>query len=345
MNSLNARGHHKIMKNLLFIGIPEHEKTHSQEFFVELLNKEYHIEYATNENLTEILIEGADRVVFFQRLPLFKQLKAIPIYKIILVPMYDEARNYNRQIIRTWAPFKIISFCRSMHEDLTSWGFNSKYVQYFPKPMVDAPLPVDTPKAFFWRRESSYINEAIPDAVINTLLRGTGMKLHYHSEISGSSGGHACADMVASQSSWMANKEELTTLMRACSLYIAPRESEGIGMSFLDAMANGLAVVGANNPTMNEYITHGVNGYLFDLMHPKKLDLCDLQRVRERSLETCSVGYEKWERYKWSLIDFIEAPYQTPARVQVPRSFEYRSLKQKDVRFTIKRIVKKLVGK
>jgi len=69
MNSLNARGHHKIMKNLLFIGIPEHEKHTLQEFFVELLNKEYHIEYATNENLTEILIEGADRVVFFRDYP------------------------------------------------------------------------------------------------------------------------------------------------------------------------------------------------------------------------------------------------------------------------------------
>jgi len=208
--------------------------------------------------------------------------------------------------------------------------------------MVDSPLPVNIPKAFFWRRENSYINEAIPDTVINTLLHGTGMKLHYHSELLD---GHVCGNMVASQSSWLADKEELTMLMRACSLYIAPRESEGIGMSFLDAMANGLAVAGANNPTMNEYITDGVNGYLFDLMHPRELDLCNLQQVRERSFETCSVGYEKWERDKWSLIDFIEAPHQTPAQVQVPRSFEYHSLKQKDVRFTIKRLVKRLVGK
>lgn len=334
-----------MIKRMLFVSLPEHTKTGSAIFFTELLEKAYQVTIRNSKDFNDLSDNEYDRIVFWQRLPSQRYLNNIPASNIIYIPMYDEARNYNRQIIRTWAPFKIISFCRSMHEDLTSWGFNSKYVQYFPNPMVEAPLPVDTPKAFFWRRESSYINEAIPDVVINTLLRGTGMKLHYHSEISGSSGGHACADMVASQSSWMANKEELMTLMRECSLYIAPRESEGIGMSFLDAMANGLAVVGANNPTMNEYITHGVNGYLFDLMHPKKLDLCDLQRVRERSLETCSVGYEKWERDKWSLIDFIEAPYQTSARVQVPRSFEYRSLKQKDVRFTIKRIVKKLVGK
>jgi hypothetical protein len=329
------------MTRLCFLGIPEHGKTRSTDFLKNLLEQTFELE-TVEETPSDSLIDETEIFLFFQRPPSIDLLKRLKGKRIIYVPMYDEARNYNRQVIRTWAPYKIISFCRSMHEDLCAWGFNSKYIQYFPKPMVDAPLPVDIPKAFFWRRENSYINEAIPDTVINTLLHGTGMKLHYHSELLDR---HTCGNMVASQSSWMADKEELATLMRACSLYIAPRESEGIGMSFLDAMANGLAVAGANNPTMNEYITDGVNGYLFDLMHPGRLDLCNLQQVRKRSLETCSVGYEKWERDKWSLIDFIEAPYQTPAQVQVPRNFEYRSLKQKDVRFTIKRLVKRLVGK
>jgi len=329
-------------KKVLFVGLPEHNKTASANFFIELLEMTYQVTIRNSKDFNDLSDIEYDKIIFWQRLPSQRYLNNIPASNIIYIPMYDEARNYNRQVIRTWAPYKIISFCRSMHEDLCSWGFNSKYIQYFPKPMVDTPSPIDIPKAFFWRRENTYINEAIPDAIINTLLRGTGMKLHYHSELLAE---HICGDMVASQSSWTADKEELVRLMQACSLYIAPRESEGIGMSFLDAMANGLAVAGANNPTMNEYITHGINGYLFDLMHPRTLDLCNLQQVRERSLETCSIGYEKWERDKWSLIDFIETPYQRSVQVRVPRGFNFRSLKQKDVRFIIKRLIKRLVGK
>lgn len=332
------------MTRLCFLGIPEHGKTRSTDFLKRLLEQAFELE-TVEGTPSDSLIDKTEIFLFFQRQPSVDLRKRLAGKRIIYVPMYDEARNYNRQVIRTWMPYRIISFCRSMHDDLCAWGFNSKYIQYFPKPMVDAPLPVDIPKAFFWHRESSYSNAAIPDAVVSTLLRDTGMKLHYHSEVPGISRGRACGDIIASQSSWMADKDEVMPLMRACSLYIAPRESEGIGMSFLDAMANGLAVAAADNPTMNEYITDGANGYLFDLMHPGRLDLHRLQQVRERSLEACAAGYEAWERDKWSLIDFIEAPYQPSARIQVPRGFEYRSLKQKDVRFTVKRFVKRLAGK
>ncbi len=334
------------MEKLLFVGLPEHKRTASFEFFTQLLENTYQIEYTKitiDKNWTNTTY-AYNRIIFWQRLPPPEHLRAVSPTSVVYVPMYDEARNYNRQVIRTWAPFKIISFCRSIHEDLTAWGFNSKYVQYFPKPMVEAPLPLAAHKAFFWKREGSYINEAIPDAMIPLLLHDSGMKLHYHSETK-----PVCEkefeDMVASRSSWLRSKEEMISLLRECSLYIAPRESEGIGMSFLDAMANGLAVAGADNPTMNEYISDGQNGYLFDLMKPLPINLENLQQVREKSLESCQAGYEKWEKEKWSLIDFIEEPHPSSLLVQVPRGFEYRSLKQKSMSFRAKRLVKRLAGK
>jgi len=163
-------------KKVLFVGLPEHNKTASANFFIELLEMTYQVTIRNSKDFNDLSDIEYDKIIFWQRLPSQRYLNNIPASNIIYIPMYDEARNYNRQVIRTWAPYKIISFCRSMHEDLCSWGFNSKYIQYFPKPMVDTPSPIDIPKAFFWRRENTYINEAIPDAIINTLLRGTGMK-------------------------------------------------------------------------------------------------------------------------------------------------------------------------
>jgi hypothetical protein len=46
------------------------------------------------------------------------------------------------------------------------------------------------------------------------------------------------------------------------NIYLAPRLTEGVGLNFLEAMTAGCAVLAANSPTMNEYISHGVNGWL-----------------------------------------------------------------------------------
>lgn len=56
------------------------------------------------------------------------------------------------------------------------------------------------------------------------------------------------------------------------AIFIAPRDYEGIGLSFLEAMAMGKAVVGVNNPTMNEYIADGKIKYFFDLDNIKEID-------------------------------------------------------------------------
>ena len=48
------------------------------------------------------------------------------------------------------------------------------------------------------------------------------------------------------------------------SMVIAPRPREGVGLSFLEAMAYGAAVIATDAPTMNEYIDAGRNGLLLN---------------------------------------------------------------------------------
>jgi glycosyltransferase involved in cell wall biosynthesis len=90
---------------------------------------------------------------------------------------------------------------------------------------------------------------------------------------------------------------------------------EGIGLSFLDAMAQGMVVIAANDATMNEYISHGVNGYLFDIDVPKPIDFGDYGKVRDRSISDFAEGREEWLRSEPAIVDFIR---KKPRRISYP---------------------------
>ena len=79
-------------------------------------------------------------------------------------------------------------------------------------------------------------------------------------------------------SEWYDTREEMIKDMEKSAVYIAPRLYEGIGMSFLEAMAHGRCVIAPDNPTMNEYITDKVTGYLYN---PNQIVPLSLDRIKE----------------------------------------------------------------
>ena len=330
-------------KRLCFIGIHEHAKTGSSAFLTSLLSEEWDLQFYLEEDFETKPDFDADRLVFWQRPPSRELLPRLPASRVILVPMYDEARNYRRSTIASWAPFRIVSFCRSMHESLLAGGLDSKYFQYFPEPRLESPRAIPEPKLFCWIRESCYINESIPPSLARSLLQGFDFSLHIHSETGGGGELEAVARQVT-RSSWFSDKAEMLHTLEACSLYLTPRESEGIGMSFLDAMSSGLAVIAADNPTMNEYIRHGDNGYLFNLTKSAPLDFSRLDAVRRRSLETCAEGFARWTADRARLLEFVGKDESPASRRTAARVFHYRSLKLKDPVFALKRFARKALG-
>jgi glycosyltransferase involved in cell wall biosynthesis len=99
-------------------------------------------------------------------------------------------------------------------------------------------------------------------------------------------------------SSWFSQKEDMQKEMERSAYYISPRKKEGIGMSFLEAMAMGRCVVAHDHATMNEYIEHGKTGFLFDLENPKPLHMEDVRAVQRRAHQFIREGYEVWEKEK-----------------------------------------------
>ncbi|MDZ4767614.1 MAG: glycosyltransferase [Chloroflexota bacterium] len=85
------------------------------------------------------------------------------------------------------------------------------------------------------------------------------------------------------------DRETYWAALKQTNIFIAPRAFEGAGSAFIEALASGCVVFAHDAPTMNEYITHGVDGALFKYSIPsysKRL----LGKVRRRIRRVVAPG-------------------------------------------------------
>lgn len=301
---------------IVYIGHSYHNKTKSSAFLIDYLKQFYDVEVLWDESWlggpfpdVSFIDESYLGVIFFQNLPNRKILENIKNDNLIFFPMYDAVvGGLNDNFRDNLQGLKIINFSKTLHEKLKKWGFDSIYVQYFPDSQKFIPGKGD--EVFFWQR--------ITKISINTITKLFGenddWKIHihkvvdpYHQFVQPSE--EDGINFRITYSDWFETREELWDLIKQKGIYIAPREFEGIGLSFLEAMAMGKAVIAVNNPTMNEYIDHGKTGYRFDLSNPEKIDLSNLEQVQKNSFDFMHEGRKKWEKDKHRIIDFIKKKY------------------------------------
>ena len=67
---------------------------------------------------------------------------------------------------------------------------------------------------------------------------------------------------------WVDARQDYLKYLNQANIFIAPRAAEGVGLSFVEALARGCAVFAYDAPTMNEYITHKADGFLFKERNP-----------------------------------------------------------------------------
>ena len=295
--------------NIVYIGHSYHNKTKSTAFLIDYLKQFYDVEVVLDESWTgkpfpdlSFIDESYLAVVFFENLPSREILENIKNNNLIFFPMYhnvyldfefwDKHRN-----------LKVINFSKALHEKQTKWGIDSIYVQYFPEPQEYIAGKKD--EAFFWQRLTRVnIN------TISKLFANKNMKIHIHRAVDPDQeyikpSHEDEAKFQITYSDWLETRGEVWDLIKEKGIYIAPREFEGIGMSFLEAMSMGKAVVAVDKPTMNEYIEHNKTGYLFDLAKPEEIDLSNVEQVQKGAYKFMCRGYEKWQQNKHNIIDFI----------------------------------------
>ena len=298
---------------LLYIGHAFHNKTKSSLFVQNLLSEKYEVtkfDYDPHNEgydvFSRLNSQRFDVVVLFQTMPSLSLLgKYIEIDKVAFFPMYDSALKLKNPIWSEYRNVNIINFSLTLHKKCKEYGLSSYYIQYFPKP-IKVNNWGDENSVFLWQRKEEInphtIEKTIGEQNVKNLclhqVPDPGRKIIHPSE--------KWKNKVR-VSNWFDTKEEMLEYMQQSAIYYAPRSYEGIGMSFLDAMAMGRCVIAPNHPTMNEYIENGVNGYLYNLKHPNTIKIKDIRKIQKNAVKYIENGYKEWEKNKYKILNWIQA--------------------------------------
>lgn len=304
---------------LAFIDHSFHRKSNATFFLIRLLEKHYDVDIfwdeswngGSNVNLKSISRQPYDTILFFQQTQYSeKELRQIAGKNLVLVPMFDDSREFPDEFWGKFKGVKILNFSRSFHSKLQKLGLTSKYFQYFPPPL-GLPQPGETDETlsgFFWQRTDKITWDHIRELIKNSEFHG----FHIHGAVDppGYPLEMPWEDETKKYnitiSKWFSKKDEYTKRLESSTVYFAPRLFEGIGMAFLEAMAMGKCVVAPDNPTMNEYITHGETGLLYDPDNIAPLDFSQAEAIGKRAAEFIKNGHKKWSDSETEIIDFIK---------------------------------------
>lgn len=307
----------KFMKKLLYIKHSFHNKTKSNDFLQEILKTEYDVEIFdyndendSFERFSELSGQEFDTVILFQIMPPVSVLnKFIKYNRIAFFPMYDATHRFNIGIWNEYRNCNIINFSSTLHKKCKSLGLSSYYIQYFPKP-VEYENEGDESSIFFWQRRKNINTKTLEKVLYTNLLN----KIYLHNVPDHPEDNIKPSEKLKSKivtSNWFDTKYEMQKYIQKSALYFAPRAFEGIGMSFLEAMAAGRCVIAPDNPTMNEYIQHGKTGYLYNLQKPSKINLKNIRQIQKAAHEYIARGYMEWEAKKSDILKWLETPPET----------------------------------
>lgn len=299
-------------KKALYIGHSYHKKTQSTEFLKELLEESYDVDYCSFDPYTGeyhedtfICAKGYDYLICFQVMPVRIFLDQKYSYKKgVLFPMYDAAVELADEGWNEFKDFLIISFSKKLCLKLSGLGIECKYIQFFPQPFPQYEKGEED-SVFFWQRR-----ENINLDTLNCVLAGNEIKhIKLHIAMDPEQVYTPCDNALKAEiieTKWFGEKELLLKEMESCSLYMASRRYEGIGMSFLEAMAMGRCVIAPNEGTMDEYIQDGVNGYLYDWENKQSIFLSNIPKLQERAYQTIVEGYQKWCQERKNIVKWID---------------------------------------
>ena len=250
---------------ICYFGHPAHAWSGSSRFFDEILESLGEVTYfrpdgvTVDDSLRWALESDFDLYVFFQfDFLAYAFLEAQK--NVVIVPMVDGSASYGSEHWRRLRKAKFISFSPTLHSFLRLQGINSFGLQYYPAPQEYAP-----PKSnaiYYWPRgHHAYISvQRILDATRNypemeLRVRATNEPA---SNLDYSRVRNNRLKIVE-----VNERDEHLLQIQDASIFVAPRPSEGIGHSFLEAMSMGRAVIGINFPTMSNYISDKQSGVFF----------------------------------------------------------------------------------
>lgn len=331
------------MQKLLYIGHSYHNKTKSTQFLQNIFKEKYEIvkfDYDpytdTMDKFKELQCQKFDVVILFQIMPSIIKLKEIIAFDYIaFFPMYDGIPPLNDPIWYEYKDCNIINFSKTLHDKCKQKGLSSYYIQYFPKPKDSIEDWGDEKSVFLWQRI-----ERINPSTVEKIIGFKNINKFYHHQ--SSDPGHKIIETPEKYknkviiTTWFETVAKLEQCISKSAIYIAPRKYEGIGMSFLDAMAMGRCVIAPNYPTMNEYIQNGKNGFLYNLKIPRRIKIKNILQIQKATLEFIKSGYQQWEANKYKILDWIISDVEQNRNIKlIEKHFAYCDVQKKKINISI----------
>ncbi len=269
------------MKHIVLICHKDHIVSGSVNFIKNLFEKDFNIDVVTgNVSLQHIKslfsIHSTSIFVLWQMEHLAPWFVSKGL-KVVVFPMYDGCGTAPKSYFKVLDKTYLFNFSKKLHQICVDTGIVSHQLNYYPK--AETSLKEKKSTLFYWlRRPDSSLSEAIITEVFSPYVEN----IHVHDRQDAydmKKDVFRIPDNFISTSIWFDDKEDLRNLITTSKYYIAPRESEGIGMAFLEAMSLGCIVFANRNSTHDQYIYNGHNGFLIDF-ESRDLDLIK-QQIKE----------------------------------------------------------------
>ena len=292
---------------ILFVDHVYHKATRSAVFFVELLRRSFEVEVFYYDTYYHVQppadkVAWADVIVYWEFLPSRFRITE-PGKRCVFVPMYDNEWGSRWQWRRIAdSGMAVVSFCGRITEHARKCGVKNLLDVRFALP--PSPAPGNPRVAVLWDRGQVGIDQ------IRTLFAPGDLDkiLLVRRPEPGLAFGPVPKDFrkayhVELHESGFLPDEEYRALLSEPGVYVAPRFKEGIGMTFLEALAAGKLVVSHRDATMDESIEDGVDGRLVDMRNPGRISLPEtpvdvrLERARQR--------HERWKTDETRILDFL----------------------------------------
>lgn len=287
-------------------------------------------------------------VVFCQRPPTAEILSA-PGAKLVWIPMWDNVA-VNWASDDWWASLpktlRVVALSEKVAHKAQKAGLPTLSLRYHKDPsMFDEVNWSHGRKLFYWNRTGLYGPKFIQKLCSVLDIR----ELYFRSTVDPKIAVSAAYDLPAKIGRTIVHKvsrfdsqEGYFELLRQCNLYLAPRALEGVGLTFLEAMAAGCTVIAYNAPTMNEYIRHAENGLLFNVtvlekeeisafekagdilqawsegrrrkVHPDRVSLAqdwvslenmDIELLGRTARENQAIGFHTWKKRIPEFVEFV----------------------------------------
>jgi len=217
--------------------------------------------------LSETSRKAGHPVVFCQVVPPLELVAQADVHAV-WIPMWDQAWAYPQAWWdRLPKSLRIIAFSQAVADRSEKAGLQTLSLRYYMDPNR---IPhVSWPSArvlMYWNRTGligpKFLERLCSELEVDTLLFRSQIDPLMPREAAYSLPSRLGRTTVQEAPDPM-DADQYLGLLAQASVFIAPRKREGVGLTFLEAMASGCAVLACDGPTMNEYIRHRHNGFLF----------------------------------------------------------------------------------